>query len=81
MHQDNVTDTFSSEDQPQRRSFGGLGRCPAALLLTAGLLIGGGIGGFVAATAAHAVPTVTTMASSAPGASHPCPNMGSSTAN
>jgi hypothetical protein len=78
MHQDNFTDTLSSEDQPHRRSFGGLGRGPAALLLTAGLLIGGGIGGFVVANAAT---SVTTMASSTPGASHPCPNMGTSTAN
>jgi len=70
MHQDNFTDTLSSEDQPHRG--------PAALLLTAGLLIGGGIGGFVVANAAT---SVTTMASSTPGASHPCPNMGTSTAN
>jgi hypothetical protein len=80
MHQDNFTDTLSSEDQPHR-SFGGLGRGPAALLLAAGLLIGGGVGGFVAASAAHAIPSVTTMASSTPGAAHPCPNMGKSTAN
>jgi hypothetical protein len=79
MQQDNYPDTLSSEDQPQRRSFGGLGRGPAALLLTAGLLIGGGTGGFVANSAAHAVPSVTTMSS--PAASHPCPNMGKSTAN
>jgi hypothetical protein len=81
MHQDNFTDTLSSEDQPQRRSFGGLGRGPAALLLTAGLLIGGGIGGFVAASAAHTAPSFTMMASSSAAASHPCPNMGKSTAN
>jgi hypothetical protein len=81
MHQDNFTDTLSSGDQPQRRSFGGLGRGPAALLVTAGLLIGGGIGGFVAANAAHTAPSVTTLASSMPAASHPCPNMGNSTAN
>jgi hypothetical protein len=81
MQQDNFTDTLSSGDQAQRRSFGGLGRGPAALLLAAGLLIGGGIGGFVAASAAHTVPSFTTMASSTPGAAHPCPNMGKSTAN
>jgi hypothetical protein len=80
MHQDNFTDTLSSGDQPPRRSFGGLGRGPAALLLAAGLLIGGGIGGFVAASAAHAVPSYATMASST-GGSHPCPNMGKSTPN
>jgi hypothetical protein len=81
MHQDNFTDTLSSEDQPQRRSFGGLGRGPAALLLAAGLLIGGGVGGFVAASASHAAPSFSTMASSTSGGSHPCPNMGKSTAN
>ncbi len=81
MHQDNFTDALSSEDQPPRRSFGGLGRGPAALLVTAGLLIGGGVGGFVAANAAKSVPAVTTMASSSQATTHPCPNMGNSTAN
>ena len=40
MDQDNFTDTLPSDDQSHRRSFGGLGRGPAALLVTAGLLIG-----------------------------------------
>jgi hypothetical protein len=78
MDQDNFTDTLPSEDQSHRRHFGGLGRGPAALLLAAGLLIGGGIGGFVIANAAS---PATTMASSTPGTAHPCPNMGGSTAN
>jgi hypothetical protein len=76
MDQDNFTDIPSSDDQSHRRSFGGLGRGPAALLLAAGLLIGGGIGGFIAANAAS---TVSTMASTTP-ATHPCPAMGHSTA-
>jgi hypothetical protein len=80
MHQDNDTDTLPSDDQSPRRSFGGLGRGPAALLLAAGLLIGGGVGGFVVATNARVTTSVTTMASSQ-AASHPCPNMGKSTAN
>jgi hypothetical protein len=78
MDQDNFPDTFPSEDQSQRRSFGGLGRGPAALLLAAGLLIGGGIGGFAVANAAS---PAATMASTTPGAAHTCPNMGGSTAN
>jgi hypothetical protein len=78
MDQDNFPDTFPSEDQSQRRSFGGLGRGPAALLLAAGLLIGGGIGGFAVANAAS---PASTMASTTPGAAHTCPNMGGSTAN
>ena len=78
MDQDNFTDTLPSDDQSHRRSFGGLGRGPAVLLVTAGLLIGGGIGGFVAANAAS---SVTTMASTMPATTHPCPNTGSSTVN
>ena len=58
MDQDNFTDAPPSEDQSHRRSFGGLGRGPAALLLAAGLLIGGGIGGFVAANAGTTVSTL-----------------------
>jgi hypothetical protein len=77
MDQDNVTDDSPSEGQSHRRSFGGLGRGPAALLLAAGLLIGGGIGGFVAANAGT---TVSTLASTTPGTSHPCPHTGGSTA-
>ena len=77
MDQDNFTDDSLSEDQSHRRSFGGLGRGPAALLLAAGLLIGGGIGGFVAANAGT---TISTLASTTPGASHPCPHTGGSTA-
>jgi hypothetical protein len=79
MDQDNFNDTFPSDDQSHRRSFGGLGRGPAALLLAAGLLIGGGIGGFVVANAASS--PISTMASTTPGTSHTCPNMGGSTAN
>jgi hypothetical protein len=78
MDQDNFPDTFPSEDQSQRRSFGGLGRGPAALLLAAGLLIGGGIGGFVASNAAS---SASTMASNTLTTSHTCPSMGRSTAN
>jgi hypothetical protein len=78
LDQDHVPDTLPYDDHSQRRSFGGLGRGPAALLLAAGLLIGGGIGGFVVANAAS---SVTTMASTTASTSHPCPNMGGSTAN
>jgi hypothetical protein len=74
MDQDNFTDAPQSDDQSPRSSFGGLGRGPAALLLAAGLLIGGGIGGFVIANAAS---PASTMAAT----SHSCPNMGGSTAN
>jgi len=77
MDQDNFTDDSPSEDQSHGRSFGGLGRGPAALLLAAGLLIGGGVGGFVAANAGT---TVSTLASTTPGTSHPCPHGGGSTA-
>ncbi len=77
MDQDNFTDDSPSETQSHRRSFGGLGRGPAALLLAAGLLIGGGIGGFVAANAGT---TISTLASATPGTSHPCPHTGGSTA-
>jgi hypothetical protein len=78
MDQDNVADTPPSDDQSPRRAFGGIGRGPAALLLAAGLLIGGGVGGFMVANAAS---PVTTMASNTPGAAHTCPNMGGTTAN
>jgi hypothetical protein len=77
MDLDNFTDVSPSDGQSHRRSFGGLGRGPAALLLAAGLLIGGGIGGFVAANAGT---TVSTLASTTPGTSHPCPHSGGSTA-
>jgi hypothetical protein len=78
MDQDTFTDTIAPDDQSQRRSFGGLGRGPVALLVTAGLLIGGGIGSFVAANAAS---SASTMASNTLAISHTCPNMGGSTAN
>ena len=78
MDHDNVTDALPPDDQSHRRSFGGLGRGPAALLVTAGLLIGGGIGGFVAANAAS---SISTMASNTPATSHPCPHTGGTTAN
>jgi hypothetical protein len=75
MDQDNFSYTPPSAGQTPRRSFGGLGRGPAALLLTAGLLIGGGVGGFVVANAAS---SSTPMPSASAGGSHPCPNMGGS---
>ncbi|HVC05000.1 MAG TPA: hypothetical protein VND88_10025 [Candidatus Acidoferrales bacterium] len=78
MDQDDFAYIPPSGGQSRRRSFGGLGRGPAALLLTAGLLIGGGIGGFVVANAAS---TATPPAHAGSGGSHPCPNMGGSTAN
>jgi hypothetical protein len=78
MEQDNTTYIPPSDGQSPRRSFGGLGRGPAALLLTVGLLIGGGIGGFVVANAAS---TATPAAHAGSGGAHPCPNMGGSTAN
>jgi hypothetical protein len=78
MDQDTVTDSVPSDDQPHRRSFGGLGRGPAALLLAAGLLIGGGIGGFVVANASS---PVSTLASSTAAPSHACTNAGGTTAN
>jgi hypothetical protein len=73
MDQDNFPYTPPSDDQSQRRSFGGLGRWPAALLLAGGLLIGGGVGGFVVASAASA-PNASP--SSGTGTSQPCPHMG-----
>jgi len=78
MDQDNFTDTVGSDDRPHRRSFGGLGRGPAALLVAAGLLIGGGVGGFIHANASS---PISTYASSTPGASHECPTTGGTTAN
>ncbi len=73
MDQDQITDTPASDDQSRRRSFGGLGRGPAALLLAAGLLIGGGVSGFIVANAASpAVPSPMPTG----GAAHHCPNMG-----
>ncbi len=77
MDQDNYTDVSPSEDQSHRRSFGGLDRGPVALLLAAGVLIGGGIGGFVGANAGS---SVSTLASTTPGTSHACPHTGGSTA-
>jgi hypothetical protein len=73
MDRDSSLYTPPSDDQSQRRSFGGLGRWPAALLLTGGLLIGGGVGGFVVANAASASSASHSAAS---GTSHPCPKMG-----
>ena len=78
MDQDNLTDTVGTDDEPYRRSFGGLGRGPAALLLAAGLLIGGGIGGFVVANASS---PISTLASTTPGGSHTCPATAGTTAN
>jgi hypothetical protein len=75
MDQDDFSHTPPAAGPTRRRSFGGLGRGPAALLLTAGLLIGGGVGGFVVANAAS--PS-TPMPSAGTGGSHPCPNMGGS---
>lgn len=67
-----------------RRPLGGLGRVRATALVAAGLLIGGGAGGFVIANAATTSPSPS--ASAAPGTgsagsgstTHPCPNMGGS---
>jgi hypothetical protein len=78
MDQDNSPYISPSDDQSHRRSFGGLGRWPAALLLTGGLLIGGGVGGFVVASAASA-PTASPSAGT--GTSHACPHMGMSATN
>jgi hypothetical protein len=78
MDQDDFTDTVGSDDQLHRRSFGGLGRGPAALLLAAGLLIGGGVGGFIHANASS---PISTYASSTPATSHTCPTTGGTTAN
>lgn len=77
MDHDDVTETLPS-DEPSRRAFAGIGRGPAALLVAAGLLIGGGTSVFMIANASS---TVTTLASSTPGASHTCPAVGRSTAN
>lgn len=75
MDQDNSLYTLPSDDQSHRRSFGGLGRWPAALLLAGGLLIGGGVGGFVVASAA-AAPTASPSAGT--GTAHACPHTGGS---
>jgi hypothetical protein len=67
-------------DPPVARSrFGGLGRTRAAVLLTAGLILGGGIGGYVIASAAT-TPSPSTSPSPGSGSStaHPCPHMGGS---
>ncbi len=77
MDQDGALDTLPSDEQSQRRSFGGLGRGPAALLLAAGLLIGGGVGGFVVANAAS---TASPAPSASPSTTHHCPNAGASRA-
>jgi hypothetical protein len=73
MDHDPSTYATPPDDQSHRRSFGGLGRGPAALLLAAGLLIGGGVGGFVVANAAS--PAASSPMPSG-GGTHPCPNMG-----
>ncbi|MGA7988548.1 MAG: hypothetical protein WCB51_09145 [Candidatus Dormiibacterota bacterium] len=75
MDQDDFSTTPPSAVPAPRRSFGGLGRGPAALLLTTGLLIGGGVGGFVVANAAS---SSTPMPSPGTGGAHPCPHMGGS---
>jgi hypothetical protein len=80
MDQDSFAYVPPSEDHSHRRSFGGLGRGPAALLLAAGLLIGGGIGGFVVANAASPSAPAASPSAGAGGGSHPCPHMGGSSA-
>ena len=72
-------------EPPPRRVFGGLGRWPAALIAAGGLLIGGGIGGFVIASAAtpSASPTPSPSHSGAAPATpgtpgHHCTHMGGS---
>jgi len=69
-----------SVDPPaQRRSLAGLGRTRAAILLTAGLVAGGGIGGYVIANAATTPsPSASPSPHSGSGMAHPCPNMGGS---
>ena len=57
------------------RTFGGLGKARAAILLAAGLVLGGGIGGYVIASAA-ASPSAPASPSPSAGATHPCPHMG-----
>ena len=65
-------------DEP--RTFGGLGKARAAILLAAGLILGGGIGGFVIASAATSPsPSATSSPSPSAGTTHPCPNMGHGT--
>jgi hypothetical protein len=78
MDQDDFADTLPPDDQSHRRRFGGLGRGPAALLLAGGLLIGGGISGFVIANASS---PVSTLASTTQTASHACHGTGGTTAN
>jgi hypothetical protein len=78
MDQDDFADTLPPDDESPRRSFGGLGRGPAALLLAAGLLIGGGIGGFVVANASS---PVSTLVSTTQAASHSCHSTGGTIAN
>ncbi|TME46952.1 MAG: hypothetical protein E6I55_06690 [Chloroflexi bacterium] len=64
-------------DAPRR--LGGLGRTRAVILLAGGLILGGGIGGYVIASAAT---TPSPSASPSPGSGsstmHPCPHMGGS---
>ena len=77
MDQDDFADTLPPDVESHRSSFGGLGRGPAALLLAAGLLIGGGISGFVVATASS---PISTLASTTPTAPHACHGTGGTTA-
>jgi hypothetical protein len=77
MDQDDFADTLPPDVDSRRRSFGGLGRGPAALLLAAGLLIGGGISGFVLATASS---PISTLASTTPAVTHACHSPGGTTA-
>jgi hypothetical protein len=77
MDQDSAPDVLPSDDETRRRSFGGLGRGPAALLLAAGLLIGGGVTSFVVASAAS---TVSPSQSASLATTHHCPNAGATRA-
>ena len=77
MNQDDFADALPPDVEPHRSSFGGLGRGPAALLLAAGLLIGGGIGGFVVANASSPISTLASTTQTAP---HACHSAGITTA-
>jgi hypothetical protein len=77
MDQDSSPDVLPSDDETRRRSFGGLGRGPAALLLAGTLLIGGGVTSFVVASAAS--PAAPSQSASLT-ATHHCANAGATRA-
>jgi len=75
---DDDTYIYSPEPDPPpaRRHFGGLGRIPAALLAAGGLMVGGGIGGFVIASAASTPGATVTPSPTPSPTTHHCQHPG-----